>query len=129
MSPPRRPPQREQLAHQLQRGVGAGLREAAQADRGLVQEAVGDRAGERLDAHEVARRGGLPAAVVLGQHLRHDRVAVLAQRADGRQRIELAEPAGEAADLLLDDLLRSRNLTRAGVEVARYHLLEIVDVV
>ena len=94
-----------------------------------MQDAVGDRARERLDAHEVARRGRLPAAVVLRQHLRHDRVAVLAQRADGRQRLQLAQPAGEAADLLLDDLLRPRNLARAGVEVARDHLLEVVDVV
>ena len=41
-------------------------------------------------------------------------VAVLAQRADRRQRVQLAEPAGEALDLLLDDLL-----ARAAPRLAR----------
>ena len=40
-------------------------------------------------------------------------VAVLAQRADRRQRVELAEPAREAVDLLLDDLQRPRRLLGA----------------
>ena len=45
--------------------------------------------------------------------------AVLVQRGDRRQRVELAEPAREAADLLLDDLLAPRRLLGARVEVAR----------
>ena len=41
-----------------------------QADRRLVEQALHDRAGHRVDAREVARRRALPAAGVLGQHLR-----------------------------------------------------------
>ena len=77
-----------------------------------MQQAAHHRARDRLDAREVARRGRLPAAGVLGEHLLDERVAVLAQRADRRQRVELAEPAREAVDLLLDDLLRPRRLAR-----------------
>ena len=68
-------------------------------------------------------------AGVLGEHLLDDRVAVLAQRAHRRQRVELAQPAGEAVDLLLDDLVRPRRLLGARVEVARDHGLQVVDVV
>ena len=52
----------EQLAHELEAGVPALVAEAAQADRRLVQQPAHHRAGDRLHAREVARRGRLPAA-------------------------------------------------------------------
>ena len=125
--------QPEQLAHELQRGMPAGaavlILETAQADRRLVQQPRHHRSCDRLDTHGVARRRSLPAAGVLGQDLLHDRVAVLAQGRDRRQGIELAQPACEAPDLLLDDLVRARRLLGARGEVAGDDRLEVVDVV
>ena len=66
---------------------------------------------------------------VLGKDLLDDRVAVLAQSAHGRQRLQLAEPAREAADLLLHDLLGLRHDFLARSEIARHHGLEVVDVI
>ncbi len=45
------------------------------------------------------------------------------------QRVELAQPAGEAVDLLLDDLHRPRRLLGPRAEVARDDRLQVVDVV
>ena len=54
---------------------------------------------------------------------------MLAQRAHRRQRVQLPEPAREAADLLLDDLLRARHLALAAADVARHDGLQVVDVI
>ena len=107
--------QREQLAQQLDASVAALRVEARETDRRLVQQPLIDRARDRLDAREVARRRRLPAAGVLLQHALDDLVAVAAQRAIVGQRVELPEPAREAVDLLLDDLVRSGRLARRGL--------------
>ena len=109
--------------------MAAVLPEAAQADRRLVQQAAHHRSRDRLDARQVAGRGRLPAPGVLGEHLLHQGVAVLAQGAHRGQRVELAEPAGEALDLLLHDLERLGRLLRACAEVALHDALQVVDVV
>ena len=71
----------------------------------------------------------IPAAGVLREHLLDYLVAVLAQRAHRRQRLELAEPAGEAVDLLVENLKRPRGLALARRDVARDDRLQIIDVV
>ena len=73
---------------------------------GLVQQPLADGPGDRFDAFLVALGGGLPASLVLREDPIDERIAVLAQGGDRGQRLELAEPASEAPDLLLDDLLR-----------------------
>ena len=54
---------------------------------------------------------------------------MFAQRAHGRQRLGLAEPAREAVDLLLDDLLGLGDDLAARAEVALHDRLQVVDVI
>ena len=84
---------------------------------------------DRFDAFQVALGGGLPASLVLPEDPIDERVAVLPQGRDRGQRLELAEPAGEASDLLLYDRLALDGLLGARAEVARDERLQVVDVV
>ena len=78
-------------------------------------------------------RGRAPTAIsqrprVLGQHAGDDVVAVRAQRGDRRHDLERAEPAGEAADLLLDDALGLARLGAPDELVALDDGAQVVDV-
>src|SRR4051812_37141050 len=109
--------------------AGGVVVRALQPDGRLVQQALHHRARDGLDPREVARRRALPATLVLGEDPVDDVRAVLAQRRDRRQHVELGHPPREALDLLLDDRLGPRALARAHLEVARDDRLQVVDVV
>ena len=98
----------EQVAHERHALVHAVVAQLLHARGRRVQQAVDDRAGEGVDALEVARRSRLPLALVLAQHLLGDLGGMGAQRGQRRADLQRAQPDGEVADLLLDDALGLR---------------------
>ena len=74
-------------------------------------------APRRADALAVGLGQALPAAGVLVQQPVDDHVAPGAQRRQRREHLELAEPASEGLDLLLDDPLGAARLGPAHLHV------------
>src|SRR3954447_6677581 len=79
-------------------------------DRGLVEEAVGDRARHLLDPLAIGGGEALPAGGVLGEHLRDDRIGPLAQSRDRRHHLLGAQPLLEPSQLGVEDPARTAGL-------------------
>ncbi len=121
----------EQVADQRHARVDAVVAQLLHPHRRVVQQAVDDRAGDRLDALEVARRGRLPLA-------RRSRattcsaisVACAAQRRERRQHLERARARSRScwiSSSMIPSALRASRLAHPAV--AGDHRLEVVDVV
>src|SRR5690348_4008223 len=116
--------EREEVAHGLDvpRGVP---RRAPQAQRGLVQEARDERAGDRVEQLKLALAQAVDATIDLGapQSLR-----VRMERLYHRRRSQAGVPVGEAADLVPDQGRRALRLATPLGEVGLRRRLEVVDV-
>src|SRR5215470_7962650 len=120
----------EELAQHAHPEVGViAVGGALEAHRRLVQEPVGDRPGEHLDALAVGRREALPARGVLRQYLRDDRVGPLAQAGHGGHDLLGSQPALEPGELGVEEAAGATRLGLAARGIALDDRLHLVDVV